>query len=88
MYNVKNNHGAPTGVCLVVAVGLTQDLTLILLTKKKNTKQNKTNKNNKNSYTAKVSGEGFIVKNICCVLLPASLRRFASGAKSEPGVFV
>ena len=33
------------GVCLVVAVGLTQDLTLILSTK--NTKQNKTNKENK-----------------------------------------
>ena len=28
--------------------------------------------------TAKVSGEGFTVKNICCVLLPASLwRRYA-----------
>ena len=31
-----------TTVCLVMAVGLTQDLALILLTK--NTKQNKTNK--------------------------------------------
>ena len=40
----------------------------------KNTKQKKTNNKNpnKNSATAKVSGEGFIVKNICCVLLPAS----------------
>ena len=33
-----------TGVCLVVAVGLTQDLTLILSTKKHQTKQNKENK--------------------------------------------
>ena len=36
------SHAPLTGVCLVVAVGLTQDLTLILSTK--NTKQNKTNK--------------------------------------------
>ena len=43
----------PTGVCLVVAGGLTQDLTLILSTK--NTKQNKTKKENpsKNSSTTK-----------------------------------
>ena len=33
-----------TGVCLVVAVGLTQDLKLILSTKKHQTKQNKTKK--------------------------------------------
>ena len=51
----------PTGVCLVVAVGLTQDLTLILSTKKHHTKQNKERKKNpsKNSSTAKESGEGF-----------------------------
>ena len=34
----------PTGVCFVVAVGLTQDLKLILSTKKHPTKQNKENK--------------------------------------------
>ena len=33
-----------TGVCLVVAVGFMQDLTLILSTKKHQTKQNKENK--------------------------------------------
>ena len=64
----------------VVAVGLTQDLTLILSTKNKQAKQtNKTSKQTKqtnkqkmNSSTAIVSGPGFIVKNICCVLLPAT----------------
>ena len=63
---------APTGVCLVVAGGLTQDLTLILSTK--NTEQNKTEKRKPKQesiyYTR--SGEGFIVKNICCALLPAT----------------
>ena len=39
-YNVD----PPTGVCLVVAGGLTQDLTLILSTKKHQTKQNKEKK--------------------------------------------
>ena len=55
------------GVCLVVAVGLMQDLTLILSTK--NTKQNKERKRNpsKNSSTAKESGEGFIVMDIYAV---------------------
>ena len=45
----------PTGVCLVVSGGLTQDLTLILSTKKHQTKQNKQRKQNpsKNSSTAK-----------------------------------
>ena len=57
-----------TGVCLVVAVGLTQDLKLILSTKKHQRKQNPS----KNSSTIKESGEEFIVKNICCVLLPAT----------------
>ena len=55
-----------TGVCLVVAVGLTQDLTLILLTKKHQTKQNK-KQTNKNSSTTNINGEGFIVKNIYAV---------------------
>ena len=60
----------PTGVCLVVAGGLTQDLTLILSTK--NTEQNKTKKRKpkQESIYYKTSGEGFIVKNICCALLP------------------
>ena len=58
---------SPASVCLVVAVGLTQDLTLILSTKKHQTKQNKKPKNNKNSSTANVSGEVFIVENIACV---------------------
>ena len=70
-----------TGVCLVVAVGLTQDLTLILSTKKHQTKQNKERKQNpsKNSSTGRESGEGFtvmdicfIVMDICRVLLPAT----------------
>ena len=65
-----------TGVCLVVAVGLTQDLTLILSTKKHQTKQNKEHKKKKNprknSSTAKESGEGFIVMDIWSVLLPAT----------------
>ena len=34
----------PTGICLVVAGGLTQDLTLTLLLSTKNTEQNKTKK--------------------------------------------
>ena len=38
------------------------------------TKQNK-QKSNKNLSTAKVSGGGFIVKSICCVLQSALLRR-------------
>ena len=90
----------PTGVCLVVAVGLTQDLTLILSTKKHRTKQKKKvqklRKNNKNSSTANVSGEerdslwricatasnnilesAIWEEDICCVLLPASLWRYA-----------
>ena len=62
----------PTGVCRVVAGGLTQDLTLILSTK--NTEQNKTKKRKpkQESIYYKRSGEGFIVKNICCALLPAT----------------
>ena len=36
----------PTGVCLVVAGGVTQDLTLILSTKKHQNKQNKQRKQN------------------------------------------
>ena len=36
--------GHTTGVCLVAAVGLTQDLKLIMSTKKHQTKQNKENK--------------------------------------------
>ena len=36
--------GSPSGVCLVAAVGLTQDLKLMLSTKKHQTKQNKENK--------------------------------------------
>ena len=60
------------GVCLVMAGGLTQDLTLILSTK--NTEQNKTKKRKpkQESIYYKRSGEGFIVKNICCALLPAT----------------
>ena len=63
----KKGTQTTTGVCLVVAVGLTQDLTLILSTK--NTKQNKERKRNpsKNSPTAKESGEGFIVMDIYAV---------------------
>ena len=38
-----------TGVCLVVAVGLTQDLALILSTKKHQTKQKQKQKQNKNA---------------------------------------
>ena len=51
--------------------GLTQDLTLILLTK--NTEQNKTKKRKpkQESIYYKRSGEGFIVKNICCGILPS-----------------
>ena len=63
----------PTGICLVVAEGLMKDLTLILSTK--NTKQNKTNKENKPKQKFmcyKRSGEGFIVKNICSAILPAT----------------
>ena len=62
----------PTGVCLVVAGRLTQDLTLILSTK--NTEQNKTKKrkSKQESIYYKRSGEGFIVKNICCAILPAT----------------
>ena len=61
-----------TGVCLVVAGGLTQDLTLILSTKI--TEQNKTKKRKpkQESIYYKRSGEGFIVKNICCALITAS----------------
>ena len=68
----KTKKGTPTGVCLVVAGGLTQDLTLILSTK--NTEQNKTKKRKpkQESIYYKRSGEGFIVKNICCALLPAT----------------
>ena len=67
----KTTKDPPTGVCLVVAGGLTQDLTLILSTK--NTEQNKTKKRKpkQESIYYKRSGEGFIVKNICCALLPA-----------------
>ena len=52
--------------------GLMQDLTLILSTK--NTQQNKTKKRKpkQESIYYKRSGEGFIVKNICCALLPAT----------------
>ena len=70
--NNKILSNPPTGVCLVVAGGLTQDLTLILSTK--NTEQNKTKKRKpkQESIYYKRSGEGFIVKNICCALLPAT----------------
>ena len=61
----------PTGVCLVMAGELTQDLSLILSTK--NTEQNKTKKRKpkQESIYYKRSGDGFIVQNICCVLLKA-----------------
>ena len=52
----------PLGVCLVLAVGLMQDLTLILSTKKHKTKQNKQRKQNPSRISS--TGEGFIVKNI------------------------
>ena len=50
----KNNNNK-TGVSLVVAGGITQDLTLILSTKKHQNKQNKQRKQNpsKNSSTTK-----------------------------------
>ena len=61
----------PIGVSLVMAGGLTQDLTLILSTK--NTEQNKRKKRKpkQESIYYKRSGEGFMVKNICCALVPA-----------------
>ena len=76
-----------TGVCLVVAVVLMQDLTLILSTK--NTKQNKTNKQTNKTQTrihllqSKWRGihceeyilcvtASHVAKKICGVLLPAS----------------
>ena len=56
-----------------------QDLTLILSTKNHQTKQTKKKKTRKNSSKQEFkqeyyrrSGEGFIVKNICCTLLPAT----------------
>ena len=60
----------PTGVCLVVAGGLTQDLTLILSTNKtpNKTKQRK-EKPKQESIYYKRSGEGFIAKKIYCALL-------------------
>ena len=59
--------GPTTGVCLV-AVGLMQDVTLILSTKKHQAKQNKERKKtSKNSSTAKGSGEGFIMMDIYAV---------------------
>ena len=58
-----------------MAVGLMQDLTLILSTKKHQTKsQKKTPKKTKPKQEfifCKRRGEGFIVKNTCCALLPA-----------------
>ena len=70
--SISKKNQNPTGLCLVVAGGLTQDLTLILSTK--NTEQNKTKKRKpkQESIYYKRSGEGFIVKNICCALLPAT----------------
>ena len=56
-----------------MAGGLTQDLTLILSTK--NTGQNKTKKRKPKQESIdykRRSGEGFIVKNTCCALLPAT----------------
>ena len=69
----------PTGVCLVVAVLLTQDLTLILLTKKHKTKQKQELIYLKSKWRLIHCEEymmcataSLIEKNICCVLLPAS----------------
>ena len=44
------SHAPLTGVCLVVAVGLTQDLTLILSTKKHQTKQTNKQKKTKQEF--------------------------------------
>ena len=51
---------------------LTQDLTLILSTKNTEQKKTKKRKPKQESIYYKRSGEGFIVKNICCALLPAT----------------
>ena len=53
--NTFTKNISPTGVCLVVAGGLAQDLTLILSTKKHQNKQNKQRKQNPstNSSTTK-----------------------------------
>ena len=77
MFNTKfkgNFNGIQdTGVCLILAVELTQDLTIKKHRAKQNNKlKKKTNKNNKNSSTVIESGEEFIVKNVGCVLLPAT----------------
>ena len=70
-----------TGVCLVVAVGLTQDLALSLLTK--NTKQNKTNKQkNKHSHWEE---DMLLVHDINSRNLPNGIigRDYASHTSSE-----
>ena len=75
MYNLKNpqNPSTPLQVfALLRQGGLTQDLTLILSTNKHQTKQNKENKTQARIIYYKRSGEGFIVNNICCALLPAT----------------
>ena len=56
-----------TGVCLVVAVGLTQDLKLILSTKKHQTKQNKENKTQARIHLLQKKVEKDSLWRICAV---------------------
>ena len=63
----KNQTNSPTGVCLVVAGGLTQDLTLILSTKKHQNKQNKENKTQARIHLLQKKWRGICEEYMLCV---------------------